>query len=343
MNKDNKKAVQQNIFDIPDSIIPTDKRLFYPDWSNKPPKQDNVIKTQNKRVLTTGNILAICSKPGIGKSGICEAQIAYLLNPKCDSLGFQVVLRSPRDKVLYIDTERTIQDTWNAWERTYKRAGKKAPEIDKRIIFSNFKAVNVADRKKHVETILKNNPDIGLIIFDGAGDFIRDTNSIPESSEFIDWINSFNPLISLVCTIHTNPTDEKPRGHIGSEICRRAESVFLVRKLEDGIREITTNFVHGKVRNDDDAISTFYKYSDTDGMFITTDYTPAKALTKEKAEKYSDMARDIFDGRTECSASFIIQKIAEKEGIKEVASKGIFYRHFKDKIVKSEGNAWRIA
>lgn len=342
MNKTTKKTTkkQQNIFDIPDSIIPEDKRLFLPTWDNKPPQQQTIIKTQGKRVLTTGNLLAIVSRPGAGKSSICEAIIASILNTKCDSLGFDVKLQAPRDKVLYIDTERTPQDTWNSWERTYRRAGLKKPDIDKRVIFANFKAISVNDRKKYVETIFKSNQDIGLILFDGAGDFIRDTNSLQESGEFIDWINTFNFSISIVVSLHTNPNDSKPRGHIGSELCRRAESVFLVQKLDDGIREITTTFAYGKVRNDGDDISYHYKYSDENNMFISTDYAPKKAATVEKEGKYMEIAGAIFDGKTELSFGYIVTGIANAIGKPEGAGKQIFYRYFQDKLVVRSGTGW---
>ena len=33
------------------------------------------------------------------------------------------------------------------WEQTYKRAGIKRPTIDNKIIFSNFKAINITERK----------------------------------------------------------------------------------------------------------------------------------------------------------------------------------------------------
>jgi hypothetical protein len=342
ISKDTKKNIQSNIFDIPDSIIPEDKRLFLPTWDNKPPQQQTIVKTQGKRVLTTGNLLAIVSRPGAGKSSICEVVIANILNPKCDSLGFEVNLQAPRDKVLYIDTERTPQDTWNSWERTYRRAGLKKPYIDNHVIFANFKAISINDRKKYVEKIFENNQDIGLIIFDGAGDFIRDTNSLQESGEFIDWINTFNFSISIIVSLHTNPNDNKPRGHIGSELCRRAESVLLLRKLEDGVRQITTDFEHGKVRNDDDTISSFYKYSDDLKMFISSEYVKEKHINNEKKEEYRTIANEIFEGKTICSPTFIITKIAEKIGKKEVAAKGIFYRHFQNKLVVFSEDGYKL-
>ena len=342
MDKDTNKAEQGNLFDIRDSIIPEDKRLFLPNWDNKPPQKEIVIEVDKKKVLTTGNMLSIVSAPGVGKTSLCEGTIASLLNSKCDSLGFNVKLSGTRDRILYIDTERTSGDTWNSWERTYTRADISKPTINKRVVFANFKAINTTERKKYVETILKDNPEIGLIIFDGAGDFIRDTNSIPESGEFIDWINTFNPSISIVVTLHTNPIGAKPRGHLGSELCRRSESVFLVKKVEGGIREITTSFDFGKVRNDNDEISYFYTYSEQDQMFISTDYTPKKTLTTEKGAKHKEIISKIFEGKTECSYSHITSEIAKINGISEEAAKKSFQRNYKEQLLIKNGSGWRL-
>lgn len=341
-----KNNIQTDIFQIPDSIIPENDRLFQPNWNNKPPTQKNIIKTQGKRVLTTGNMLAIVSKAGTGKSSVCESIVANLLNSKCDSLGFECDLseNSGRDKVLYIDTERTIQDTWSSWERTYRRAKIKAPNIDKRLLFFNFKAIAISERKRMVSEILTKNKDIGLVIFDGATDFIRDTNSITEASEFIDWINTFNPSISIIVTIHSNPMDNKPRGHIGSELCRRAESLFLIRKLEDGIREITTEFEHGKVRNDGDCITNYYEYSEDVNMFVSSDYTPKEKNARdiEKTEELKNILHDIFNGKTFLSSTKIIDGLSEKLNKTQPASKSIFNRQIRDKIVSKTSEGYKL-
>lgn len=284
--------------------------------------------------------MAICSKPGLGKSGICEAILADIINPQCDSLGFDIRLHPNRNKALYIDTERSQSESWESWERTYKRAGVAAPKTDQRIIFGNLRAISSADRRKHVESIMKLNPDLGLIVFDGAGDFLMDTNSIPETSQFIDWINTFNPAISSVFTLHTNPKDDKPRGHIGSELCRRANAVLLLRKLDDGIREITSDFEFGKVRHDGD-ITHYYKYSDDDKLFVSTEHTPQPAIDVEKQAKYKEIAESIFNGKTILPFTTIITGICNATNKTEEASKKIFYRNFQDKLVVKNGMGWK--
>jgi hypothetical protein len=331
-----------NLFDLPDNILVGDSRVFYPDWTNQPPPSEPIISIDNKRVLSQGGYMAIVSRAGAGKSSICEAIISQVINPQCDALGFQVSLTDNRYKCLYIDTERTPQDTWLSWERMMRRARVEKPEIDKRITFANLKAVALSERICYTEKLLKDNPEIGLVLFDGGSDFVMDVNDAQQIVKFSDWINSYNPLISEVITLHTNPTDNKPRGHLGSELLRRAESVLLLRKLDDKVREITTKFEFGKVRNDDDSIQTYYQWCASHNMFISTDYTPPKPVNQEREESNKKLAVEMFDGRTQVSWGYMLEFIANKKGITTGGAKKAVEKMIGIQIKKVDTNVWEL-
>jgi len=344
-NKDTKvnEISQVGLFDITESIIPADKRLFIPCWDNKPAQTKSIITLNGVKILSTGNLSTVISRPGVGKSSICEAIIASCINKNCDSFGFSTILYGARNKILYIDTERTIGDSWNSWERINKRSDIKKPTNSDVFIFINAKAVPIKERKQYVVDILNDNTDIGLVIFDGAGDFLMDTNSIQETVEFIDWINTFNNQISILVTLHTNPTDDKPRGHIGSELCRRAESVLLLKKLDDGIREITTNFTHGKVRNDTDQVTSHYEYSEIEDMFVTCKTPPAQAnppkrSNLEKDDKDQSFIKKVFNGSPLLSASYITSQIEVEYNKSYNTAKQYFSRSIRPLLSMENGN-----
>ncbi len=320
-----KKQINENLFEIQESIIPEDKRIFYPCWNNKPKEAETVILFDKSRFLTTGNLSSLISKPGTGKSSICEAIIAKYINPECDGLGFKVSLKGFRNKILYIDGERTIFDTWKSWERMMERGELSKPKIDKRVIIVNFKAIGVNERIEFATNVLTKNNDLGLIIFDGAADFVIDTNSINEATLFKDWVNTFNPLISTLTTLHTNPTDDKGRGHLGGEIMRRSESILLLRKIDKNTREITANFKYGKIRNDDDNVSHYYSWNDDKGMFLSTEYTPANK--KDNSKKHKELLKKILEytGKDELTNSDILQSLMNmrKESTKAANEKYI--------------------
>jgi len=337
-----KKPKQQNLWELQESIIPADKRIYIPNWDNKPKETETVISFMGSKFLTTGNLSTIISKAGTGKSSVCEAIMSALINPECDGLGFKVKLSGYRNKILYIDGERTIHDTWNSWHRVMQRSETAKPLIVNQLIIANFKAIGINERIKHTTEILQKNNDIGLVIFDGGGDFVADTNSNIEANIFKDWINTFNPTISVLATLHSNPTDNKPRGHIGSELWRRSESVLLLRKVEGTIREITAQFEMGKVRNDNDKVSNFYEWNEEEKMFLTTNYQAVKKNIN--TEKHKELIKQIFDeaNNTTLNYAYLIEKVGTIRNTDKEASKKYTQRNILSLLKKDNNGNYTI-
>ena len=332
-SKDKEKITQieQTIFEIKDSILPSDKRIYFPNWDNSPPEQESIIKFNGTHLLSKGGLMCLCAKAGVGKSSLTEAFVSSHLNDKSDSLAVKVYLNPKRNKVLICDTERSAWESHKAWFKLMKRAKiKKGSNIDKKVIFANLKALSVDEKKDFVKNIMEENNDIGLIIFDGSSDFIYNTNDQVESNKFIEWLNTFNPNIALICTIHTNPNDNKPRGHLGSELLRKCESVLLAKK-EGELYTLTTDFEdYGKNRHGKHQ-SVNYKYSDEEDMFIVTDEKPTKTKPIVN-EKYKQMANDIFGENEHLKFGEIVNSIAKITSKEYDKSKSIFFDNFKNKI-----------
>jgi hypothetical protein len=73
--------------------------------------------------------------------------------------------------------------------------------------------------------------------------------------------------------LHPNKGSLTPRGHIGSEILREAESVLSIIVNSDETRTLTSDFVHGKARNGGHA-TTCFEWNDDNKMFISSEVTP---------------------------------------------------------------------
>ena len=75
-------------------------------------------------------------------------------------------------------------------------------------------------------------PDLGLVIIDGIRDFIHDINSPGEStdviSKFMQWTD--DRQIHIHTVLHQNKNDEHARGHVGTELNNKAETVLQVEK-----------------------------------------------------------------------------------------------------------------
>lgn len=285
----------KNIFKAPEIISP---EPWSPCWANQPPDVVPTLKMLDYRIGSDGNITVLIAPPSSGKSSICEAIISCFQNPLCDSLGFSC--HSGRG-LSSIDTEMSKADCHASWRRMLKRA-----ELDN--MADNVKWFNIKDwdsfeqRRSwlfhHMET---DKP--GIIILDGIGDFIPNLNDIEASSQLVLDILSraekFN--ISVLATIHGNPrsrdgAEQKARGHLGSELMRKAECVMMIQRDDHDIRKITTDFKHGKNRSDNDRITNAFTWSDERKMMVTCELERWVDPTGKDMERLQKMAEKKMKG-----------------------------------------------
>ncbi len=83
-------------------------------------EETDLISFNNVPILSAGNISMLTSRPGVGKSQVCEILDSAFLNPFCDSMGFKIEL-PPNKIMLHIDTERTANDCIRGLKRVARR------------------------------------------------------------------------------------------------------------------------------------------------------------------------------------------------------------------------------
>ena len=317
--------------------------IFIPNWDNKPPETPPVITLNDKEILGFQNLSAIIAAPGTGKSAICEAVAAAVINSGADCLGFQV--SQDCTHVIYIDFERTKNDVWNSFNRMCRRAGIKYGDIVNKVIIAGMRSIpRLEERKKAILDLLKNNK-CSLLILDGAGDMVTDTNDLEQAIECRIFLRQLtvNFQLSILTTLHPNPNSLKPRGHIGSEILRESDGVLVIKKGEAESRIITTEFEHGKNRNGSHAESAFI-WSNSNMMFISVDVNEIKfELIKAKENKQKEKAKEtlkaVFGASIELSYKNAWNSIAEHEGTKDRSAKQLLTNCLKWGFLEKNANS----
>jgi hypothetical protein len=94
--------------------------------------------------------------------------------------------------------------------------------------------MNPADRIDFIDYVLENildSKNIGLIIIDGIADLVSDVNNLEQCSIAVQKLMSWTDLYKchIVTVIHSNHGSDKPTGHLGSFLEKKAE---LQIKLE---------------------------------------------------------------------------------------------------------------
>lgn len=275
-----------NVEDIEDTtpIEDINDKIFIPNWHNRPPELPPVLCLNGVGILTHGNITAVIASPGAGKSSICEAICASHLNNDVDCLGFE------GDKnfrgVIYCDFERTEQDVWNSFSRMAKRANINFGGTTDKVILVGMRSIpRLTQRLNAIINLLEKNP-CSLLILDGSGDLVTDTNDLVQAIEcrilFREWTVKYD--LSIFTTLHPNAGTDKPRGHQGSELIRESETILLAKRIENDTHTLTTDFDHGKNRNNAH-INTAYKWNDEAMMFLSVEM-PVKQSKKHKKSAY---------------------------------------------------------
>lgn len=261
----------------------------------------HIVYFSQTGILRPGNILTIIGHIGIGKSQITESLISSYLNPYVDCLGLRVEVKEDKP-LLWLDGERTKDDISTGFDRIKRRIEiTNNPEL---IEDDRFKGVrcyplithpNIQARVKELDRLCAELTP-GLLVIDGAADFVRNVNDSEESTDFIAQLialgNKHN--FGIVASIHPNPglgQFNKPRGVLGSELLRKSESVLLLKRAETDrdIRILTMDFAHGKNRNDADNLEHCFAWSNKHKMFMSCNFNPDKNINKAADQ------RDVFE------------------------------------------------
>ncbi|MEL7340479.1 MAG: hypothetical protein AAGM67_08345, partial [Bacteroidota bacterium] len=155
-----------------------------------------------------------------------------------DTLGFSMEYNRDDKCVFHIDTEQAKY----SWDKNYrhaiKRAGITPPDWFKSVW---LKGLEVKKMYALIEEGCKRFSDkyggMHMIILDGIADLVNDPNDYPECKAIIDeklavLAEDYNcPLITI---LHVNPGSEKERGHLGSHLRRKCETMMRVSKSDNG-------------------------------------------------------------------------------------------------------------
>jgi hypothetical protein len=182
------------------------------------------IKQHNKMIgiMSKGNLSAI-----IGKAKSRKSFFLTMVGGIICKGGYTGNMWAKKQSLYYFDTEQARFHTQKIIERIcHINQCDSQPECFK--IF-NLKQYDCQKRKIVIETLIKKDrPDV--IFIDGVRDLVLDFNDLQETTLLMNWlmmlIDKYNCHISLV--IHINKADSNPRGHLGSEIVNKCESVISI-------------------------------------------------------------------------------------------------------------------
>ena len=208
-----------------------------------------VIKINGSVISTLGNFSASTGKGKSKKTfNVCAIVAAALSNRRI--LNYEPTFPEGKRRVLYFDTEQSAYHCHKVLKRINELAGLPSDQENERLEFVMLREYSALDRRQIIELALSERPDVGLVIIDGLRDLLFDINSSTESAEVIGllmkWTSQYNLHIHTV--LHLNKGDDNVRGHIGTELNHKAETILQICRNEkdDRISEVHAALIRDK-------------------------------------------------------------------------------------------------
>jgi len=207
-----------------DCTIDVNEKLEYPPVALS--FGETLIKGRNKDMLlpiplgTYGNFSFIQAPPKTKKTFFISLLASVYLS---DQNHFGGNLKGHRQgkELIHIDTE---QGRWHC-QRVFKRIAEMAGTSDDYLTYG-LRTIGCKDRIEFIDYCLEHKAkNAGLLIVDGIADLCADVNNIEESNacvqRLMEWSSKYN--IHIMCVIHSNFGSDKPTGHLGSFLEKKAE------------------------------------------------------------------------------------------------------------------------
>ena len=209
------------------------------DGTRVPPPIRPIYELGGVIISTPGNLTAITAQAKVGKSALVSALTASAMTPPesgADTLT-AVGYNAEGKALLYFDTEQSPDDFWHAVNRARRRAKLEAVPIW-------LQAFTVADlpaqiARKAVAVAMADAAwqfgGIHSVIIDGVADLVLDVNDAEECNGIVAELHSqaIRYDTAILAVIHKNPGSDKVRGHLGSQIERKAETNLSLERDGD--------------------------------------------------------------------------------------------------------------
>ena len=247
-----------------------------------------VLRVDEAIIGTLGNFSVSTGKAKAKKTfNVCALVAAALINGQV--LEYRASFPESKRDILYFDTEQSPYHCQLVMQRILSLAGLPLDQEPEHLKFSHLRAIAAPNQRRAlIRYAIYNSPNLGLVIIDGIRDLMHDINNSAEATNLVgdlmQWTGEKNIHIQTV--LHLNKGDDKARGHIGTELNNKAESVLLIAKdTKDADRSVVSPAV---IRSK--AFAPFaFKLSEDDGICLP-ELDTEFAVTNSPSFSYQELS-----------------------------------------------------
>lgn len=287
-------------------------------------KPEGLIYQGERLILSRGNIATITGKAKAGKGCTCIGIMAAI-EDECITLTLDESVK----KILYIDTEQANYHAQNIIKRVYKLCDWDLSKPRDELTLLALRPQTAKERFSITEKAIENyKPD--LVFVDGVRDLLNDFNNIDESSNVVNslmkWSHDYN--CGIINIIHVNKNDRNARGHCGTELINKSESVLEVVN-ENGIISVASTYSRNLPPDS-------FSFRIVNGLPQVCD-SPKES---EKIEKLREVIKKSMFGSSQILKKDLIPKIMTITGKKKRTAERKIKEAEKSGILKENTNGY---
>lgn len=316
-----------------------------------PPK---ILFVGDCTIATFGNFSASTGKAKSKKTFNISAMVAAAVT-NSTVLNYRACLPEGKRNILYFDTEQSKFHCHSVLERIYKLSGLSLQEDDPRLMFWGLREYTPKLRIAVIDYALRKYDEVGLVIIDGLRDLMYDINNGKEATDVMTVLMAWTSVYELHIhtVLHLNKNDNNPRGHIGTELENKAETVLIISKntMNNSVSEVKPMHMRDK------EFTTFAFHIDDNklpvldsSISVTVVKSREKSLVSLDNEVHQEILGKVFEENTPTKYNELVDVVAQayeaagyKRGmngikglLKLLMSKGIIVKEENGYTYKSE-------
>lgn len=313
------------------------------DFNNPPPVAQMIVSVNGVPLGTQGNLLCITGGEGTGKSNYVAALIAGAVKPEnaegIDTLGVSIEGNPKGKTVLFYDTEQSEVQLYKNVSTLLRRCGRDTmPEWFKAYCLTGM------SRKERLKSIVLSMDKfhyqyggIHLVVIDGIADLIRCANDEAESIAVVEELYRLAGIYNtcIVTVLHFIPNGLKLRGHLGSELQRKAAAILSIEKDTKPAVSVVKAL---KVRDGSplDVPLMQFAWDKEKAMHAYLGEKPKEEKDRRKEEELVAVARELFSRKRFIGYMELSEELQAAFEVKERTAKSyIRFMREKEIIVKS--------
>lgn len=179
--------------------------------------------TKNIPIFSKGDLSLLQGAQKTKKTWLLSSFATALLN---NDIYTDMFYTECNGKVAYFDTEQSLYFAQITNQRIAKISGTED------YFYFALREYSPEQRMQIIQYFVSTHKDVEFVFIDGIVDLLYDFNDLKECSNLVQWIMQLTKKHEFHCLtiLHENFADKKARGHIGSMLSQKAETVLRIEK-----------------------------------------------------------------------------------------------------------------